>query len=117
LNFPALASTPSTYNATSRGFTGIEFYAMGTASAPVVIVQTAATEQVLYGGTCTLGTSCTGNQAALPNLSPSQWTLYQVPFGALAGGSATFDPGAIWSIEFQPGVGAYDMMIDNLSFY
>jgi hypothetical protein len=115
LNFPSLTTSPSTFFAS--GFNGIEFYARGTASAPIVIVQTSATEQDIYGGTCTLGTSCTGNQAALSGLLDSAWTLYRVPFSALSGGSSAFDPSIIWSIEFQPGIGSYDLSIDDLAFY
>jgi uncharacterized membrane protein YgcG len=116
LNFdPNATLNPGTYN--GRAFTGIEFYARGLASAPIVIVQTSSTEQDIYGGTCTLGTSCAGNQAILSGLSSTDWTLYRVPFAVLAGGSSAFDAGMIWSIEFQPGVGSYDLSIDDLAFY
>jgi len=81
------------------------------------VVQMAATEQTIYGGTCTLGAGCIANQTSLLGLSSTQWLLYRVPFAALAGGSTPFSPTQIWSIEFQPGVGSFDFWIDDLGFY
>jgi hypothetical protein len=105
-----------TYNASA--YTGIRFYIMGTAVAPVVIVQTRATESTTYGGTCTLATlSCAGNYAPIQGLQASDWTLVTVPFSSLSGGTAAFNVGDVWSIEFQPGIGAFDLWIDDLSFY
>jgi hypothetical protein len=116
LNFStSLSTVPSTYNA--AGYTGVQFYAIGTATTPIVIVQTSATEAMTYGGTCTLGTSCMGNNAPIPNLDNNNWTLVRVPFSSLTGGSAPFDVTKIWSVEFQPGVGTFSFAIDDLSFY
>ena len=41
----------------------------------------------------------------------------QIPFSSLKNGTATFDRTEIWSIEFQPGAGAFDFWLDDLSFY
>jgi hypothetical protein len=107
---------PSTYNA--NGYTGIQFWMKGTASAFKVIVQTAETEATTYGGTCTLATlSCAGNELALPDLAADAWALAQVPFTALGMGTAPFDQSIIWSIEFQSGPGAFDFWVDDLGFY
>jgi hypothetical protein len=106
----------STYNASA--YTGIRFFIMGTAVAPVAIVQTSETESSTYGGTCGLATlSCAGNYVSITGLQASSWTLVTVPFSSLSGGTAPFNIGAVWSIEFQPGIGAFDLWIDDLSFY
>jgi hypothetical protein len=106
----------STYNASA--YTGIRFYMMGTAAAPVVIVQTRQTESTSYGGQCALATlSCAGNYAPITGVQASTWHLVTVPFSSLSGGTAPFDVTSLWSIEFQPGVGAFDLWIDDLSFY
>ena len=61
MNFPA-GHPLGTYNAT--GYSGIQFYAMGTASALKVVAQNPATESTTYGGQCTLAVlSCTANSA------------------------------------------------------
>jgi hypothetical protein len=105
-----------TYNASA--YTGIRFYIMGAAVAPTVIVQTRSTESITYGGNCTLATlSCAGNSAAITDLQPSTWTLVTVPFSSLAGGTAPFSAAEVWSVEFQAGVGAFDLWIDDLTFY
>jgi len=106
----------NTYNA--GAYAGITFYIMGTAVAPVVIVQTRSTESTTYGGNCTLATlSCAGNYVAIQGLQGSTWTKVTVPFSSLAGGTAPFNVGEVWSIEFQSGIGAFDLWIDDLSFY
>ena len=106
----------ATYNASA--FTGIRFYIMGTAVAPVAIVQTRQTESTSYGGQCALATlSCAANDLAITGLQASAWTLVTVPFSSLSGGTAPFDVTSVWSIEFQPGIGAFDLWIDDLTFY
>ncbi len=106
----------ATYNASA--YTGIRFYVMGTAVAPVVIVQTRQTEATTYGGGCTLATlSCAGNDLPITGVQASTWNLVTVPFASLSGGTAPFDVTSVWSIEFQPGIGAFDLWIDDLSFY
>ena len=112
-------TVPTTYNAPAHGYSGIQFYAMGTASAPTLIVQNTDTESTEYDGTCTAPvlTNCIGNFAPISGLSPNQWISVSVPFTAISGGSAMFLASDIWSIEFQPGPGAYDLWIDDLSFY
>jgi hypothetical protein len=106
----------STYNASA--YTGIRFYIMGTAVAPVVIVQTRQTESTSYGGGCTLATlSCAGNYVPITGVQASTWNLVTVPFSSLSGGTAPFDVTSVWSIEFQPSIGAFDLWIDDLSFY
>jgi hypothetical protein len=110
-NVPSL-----TYNA--GAYTGIRFYIMGTAVSPMVIVQTRSTESTTYGGSCTLATlSCAGNYAPITGLKASDWTLVTVPFSSLAGGTAPFSVAEVWSIEFQSGIGAFDLWIDDLTFY
>jgi hypothetical protein len=105
-----------TYNASA--YTGIRFYIMGTAVAPKVFVQTRATEATAYGGTCPLPTlTCSANGAAIAGIQPTTWTLVSVPFSSLSGGYAPFNVADVWSIEFQPGVGAFDLWIDDLRFY
>jgi hypothetical protein len=114
LNFGGV--TASTYNAT--GYTGIQFYAMGTAGALKLVVQTPASESTTYGGQCTLAVlSCTANSAQVLGLSANQWNLIMIPFSSLSGGIAPFNVTELWSIEFQPGSGAFDFWIDDLSFY
>jgi hypothetical protein len=106
----------NTFNA--RDYSGIQFYTKGTASALKVIVQTASTESTTHGGLCTLpALSCAGNEAPVGTLSATDWRLVQIPFSSLANGTATFNRMEIWSIEFQPGAGAFDFWIDDLSFY
>jgi hypothetical protein len=117
LNYTGSAATPGTFNASTFA-NGIEFYAKGTASGFEIVVQTASTESVTYGGLCPLDAlQCLGNTAALTGLLPDQWQLYRVPFTALTGGTAAFNPDNIWSIEFQPGAGSYNLWIDDLGFY
>jgi len=112
----SINNVPLTYNASV--YTGIRFYIMGTAAAPTVIVQTRSTESITYGGNCTLGTlTCAGNSAAITGLQPSAWTLVTVPFTSLSGGTAPFSATEVWSVEFQAGVGAFDLWIDDLTFY
>jgi hypothetical protein len=106
----------STYNA--NAYRGITFYIMGTAVAPKVIVQTRETESTTYGGSCTLATlSCAGNEAPITGLQASTWTQVTVPFSSLSNGTAPFNIANVWSIEFQSGIGAFDLWIDDLSFY
>jgi len=63
-----LTAVPATFNA--NPFTGIQFYAKGTATALKAIVQTASTESTTYGGRCTLPTlSCACNEAPVGTLS------------------------------------------------
>ena len=104
------------YRATFYG--GIEFFAKGTASAPKIIVQTAATESTMYGGRCTLPVlSCAGNETSFPlNPDPETWTQIGISYAWLKNGTAPFDANEIWSIEFQPGPGAFDLWIDDLRF-
>jgi hypothetical protein len=105
-----------TYNASA--YTGVRFYIMGTASAPKLYVQTRATEATVYGGTCPLATlTCSASGAAISGVLPGDWTLVSIPFSSLDGGSAPFNSSDVWSIEFQPGPGAFDFWIDDLSFY
>jgi hypothetical protein len=109
--------SPMRFDASS--YTGVRFWAMGSPATLNVIVQTSATESTTYGGTCTLGTLvCAGNQATV-TLSASAWTEHSVSFDSLGGGTASFDRSDIWSVEFQSprGSGAYDVWIDDLSFY
>ncbi len=105
------------YNAS--GYTGIQFYAMGTATSLSMIFQTTATEQTVYGGTCTLGLAgCTGNKVDLSGWAADTWSQFRIPFSSAAGGVAPFSPTSIWSIEWeQLGAGALDMWIDDVSFY
>ena len=115
VNFPA-GLPLGTYNAT--GYSGIQFYAMGTVSALKVVVQNPATESTTYGGQCTLAVlSCTANSAPVLGLSANQWSLIMIPFSSLSGGIAPFNVTELWSIEFRPGYGAFDFWIDDLSFY
>lgn len=108
--------SPQTYNASA--FSGVQFYGKGTASAPTFIVQTSATESTIYGGQCTLPQlSCAGATAPLVGLLPNEWTLFKIPFSTLANGTSPFNAADIWSIEFQPGPGIFDLWIDDLSFY
>jgi hypothetical protein len=110
-NIPTL-----TYNASA--YTGVQFYIMGTASAPKLYVQTRATEAAVYGGLCPLPTlTCSAGGAAIPGVLPGDWTLVSIPFSSLAGGTAPFNSSDVWSIEFQPGPGTFDFWIDDLSFY
>jgi hypothetical protein len=112
----SMKTAPATYNASA--FTGLQFYLKGTASAPTLIVQTSATESTTYGGQCALPTlSCAGNNAPLVGVLPNDWTLFTVPFSTLANGTSPFNSADIWSIEFQPGPGVFDLWIDDLSFY
>jgi hypothetical protein len=112
-----LTASPASGTYNGNAFTGLRFYARGTASAPKVIVQTGATESTTYGGRCALATlSCAGNEAPLTGLA-TDWTMYQIPFSSLTNGTAAFDRSDIWSIEFQSGAGAFDLWIDDISFY
>ena len=105
-----------TYNASA--YAGIRFYIMGTAGAPKLYVQTRATEATTYGGTCPLPTlSCSANGAPIAGIQPTTWTLVSVPFSSLSGGYAPFNVADVWSIEFQPGAGTFDLWIDDLSFF
>jgi Carbohydrate binding domain (family 11) len=120
LNNTSSVSQPSTYNAT--GYTGITFWAKGNGSLKVV-GQMPSTESTSYGGTC-VAASCAGNSYAYGQLSSTTWTQVMVPFSYLTGGTATpFLPSAIWSLEFQYystvslGGAAFDLWIDDLSFY
>jgi hypothetical protein len=109
-----LQETPTTYDASA--YTGIRFYAMGISATLHVILQTSGTESTTYGGTCTLPTlDCAGNETTI---SVGQtWSLVQVPFSALTGGTVPFDKADLWSIEFHAPPGAFDFYIDDLSFY
>jgi hypothetical protein len=112
-----LVQTPATYNASS--YSGVRFWAMGSPATLRVFVQTSYTESTTYGGRCTLATlSCAGNETTV-TLSASGWTQYSVAFTSLTGGTVAFDRSDIWSIEFQSpnSSGAYDVWIDDLSFY
>ena len=113
-----LTAVPQTQTFSAAAYTGIQFYAKGTATALTTIVQTASTESTTYGGRCALATlSCAGNSAPVANLSATDWTLVKIPFSSLANGTAPFDRTDIWSVEFQPGAGVFDFWIDDLSFY
>jgi len=113
-----LTAVPQTQTFSAAAYTGIQFYAKGTAAALTTIVQTASTESTTYGGRCALATlSCAGNSAPVANLSATDWTLVKIPFSSLANGTAPFDRTDIWSVEFQPGAGVFDFWIDDLSFY
>jgi len=123
LNGPDTASTAFNQPYDASGFTGIRFYAKGTAATTALqaIVQCAETESTTYGGTCTAA-SCIGNRMNI-TLDPASWTLYQIPFSMLAGGSATFVAKHAWSVEFLAyndlgvsGLSA-DFWVDDLSFY
>ena len=106
----------ATYNASA--YAGIRFYIMGTATAPVAIVQTRQTESTSYGGQCALPTlSCAANDVPITGVQASTWQLVTVPFASLSGGTAPFDVTSVWSIEFQPGLGVFNLWIDDLSFY
>jgi hypothetical protein len=123
LNGPDTASTAFNQPYDASMFTGIRFYAKGTAATTALqaIVQTKETESTTYGGTCT-STSCIGNRVNI-TLDPANWMLYQVPFSTLTGGSATFTAKDAWSVEFLAynnlGVSTLsaDFWIDDLSFY
>lgn len=113
-----LTAVPQNQTFSAAAYTGVQFYAKGTAAALTTIVQTASTESTTYGGRCALATlSCAGNSAPVANLSATDWTLVKIPFSSLANGTAPFDRTDIWSVEFQPGAGAFDFWIDDLSFY
>jgi hypothetical protein len=99
----------------ASGFTGIHFWAHGTAGMKLVL-QATGDETTANGGTCT--TTCFGSDYILPGLSSTAWTEYSVPFTAVTGGTVTFQPSDLWSIEFGPvTVGPFEMWIDDLSFY
>jgi len=57
LNKSSFSGSTGTYNASA--YSGISFWAKGSGSLNVV-GSMASTEQTLYGGTCTLGTACSG---------------------------------------------------------
>ena len=120
--FGCYISNPPTATYDATGYTGVQFWIMGTAPAFKYIVQIPATEATVYGGTCN-ATTCLANTTMITNVQPSTWTLVSVPFSALGGGFAPFDITKIWSIEFQAiggadaGGGAFDFWIDDISFY
>jgi hypothetical protein len=115
LNNPVLNETPGTFNAT--GYTGIKFWAKGSAYLKVV-GQMPATESTTYGGTCAAA-SCYGNAYIFGTALSLSWTQLTLPFAYLTSGSATpFLPSSIWSIEFVPyGGGTFDIWIDDVTFY
>jgi hypothetical protein len=118
LNTAVLGQIPKTFDATAAGYTGIKFYARGLGGIGVV-VNTSATISTTYGGACTQS-SCIGNMYFPPSgtIAVDAWTLVTVPFSMLAGGSAAFRAADLWSIGFQPALpGAFDIWIDDLSFY
>jgi hypothetical protein len=109
---------PNLYNVS--GYTGISFYAKGTPSSLQVIVQTQETVIPMYGGTCAAAT-CIGNRFNI-GLTSNTWNLYQVPFTSLVGGTATFNPAHVLTVNFQAQSSsssaiAADFWIDDLSFY
>lgn len=121
LNKSTFSGSTGTYNASA--YTGITFWAKGTGSL-IVVGQMASTEQTKYGGTCTLGTTCSGDSYAYGLLSSTTWKQISVPFTSLKGGTVTpFDPTSTWSFEFQYysatslAGAAFDLWIDDLSFY
>jgi hypothetical protein len=120
--FGCYISNPPTATYDATGFTGVQFWIMGTATAFKYIVQIPATEATLYGGTCA-ATQCSGNSTVITGVQPTTWTLVSIPFSALTGGYAPFDITHIWSIEFQAigggdaGAEPFDFWIDDLSFY
>ena len=120
--FGCYISNPPTATYDATGYTGVQFWIMGTAPAFKYIVQIPATEATVYGGTCN-ATTCLANTTMITNVQPSTWTLVSVPFSALGGGFAPFDITKIWSIELQAiggtdaGAGAFDFWIDDISFY
>ncbi len=120
--FGCYISNPPTATYDATGYTGVQFWIMGTAPAFKYIVQIPATEATLYGGTCG-ATTCLANTTMITNVQPTTWTLVSVPFSALGGGFAPFDITKVWSIEFQAigdadaGAGAFDFWIDDISFY
>jgi hypothetical protein len=84
----------------------------------------ASTEQTLYGGTCTLGTTCAGDSYKYGQLSSTTWTLMRVPFTSMTGGTVTpFSPTSTWSFEFQYysatslAGASFDLWIDDLTFF
>jgi len=84
----------------------------------MLYVQTRGTESTTYGGSCALATlSCDANGAPISGLQASTWSLVSIPFSSLSGGTAAFTITDVWSVEFQPGIGGFDLWIDDLSFY
>jgi hypothetical protein len=111
----------ATLNGNSRqsfnasAFTGVHFWAHGTAGMKLVL-QASGDELISNGGTCT--TTCYGSDFTLAGLSPTAWTEYSVPFSSVTGGTVPLQPSDLWSVEFGPVTpGTFDMWIDDLSFY
>jgi hypothetical protein len=51
-------------------------------------------------------------------LSTTSRTQISIPFSSLTSGNAAFVPSALAAIEFQPTtIGAFDLWIDDVSFY
>jgi hypothetical protein len=118
LNNATLGQTPKTFDALASGYTGIRFYARGLGGMTVVM-NTSATIASSFGGTCTLAT-CIGAMYFVPStmIAVDAWNLITVPFSALAAGTSAFRASDLWSIGFQPNlVGAFDIWIDDLTFY
>jgi len=110
-----LGQQPKTFDATA--YSGVRFWVKGTTATLQVVIQTSATEQVMYGGTCA-ATSCVGNSTLILNPSASEWTQVSVLFSSLAGGTALFRAADVWSIEFGPALaGTFDFWIDDLTFF
>ncbi len=120
--FGCYISNPPTATYDATGFTGVQFWIMGTAAEFQYIVQIPATEATTYGGSCA-ASQCLANRTVITGVQPTTWTFVTVPFSTLSGGTAPFDITQIWSIEFQArggsdgGVAAFDFWIDDLAFY
>jgi hypothetical protein len=108
-----IAGSRQSFNASA--FTGVHFWAHGSAGIKLVL-QASGDELTSNGGTCT--TTCYGSDFALAGLSSTAWTEYTVPFSSVTGGTVPLLPSDLWSVEFGPVTpGAFDMWIDDLSFY
>jgi hypothetical protein len=108
-----LGSTIHSFDAET--FTGVHFWAHGVGGMKLVL-QATGDELTSNGGTCT--TTCYGSDYTLPGLSTSDWTEYMVPFTSVTGGTVPLQASDLWSVEFGPVTpGAFDIWIDDLSFY
>jgi hypothetical protein len=105
-----------THSINASGYTGVHFWAHGTAGMKLVL-QTTGDESTANGGTCT--NACFGSDSApLAGLSSTAWTEYSIPFTAVTGGTVGFQSTDLWSIEFGPITpGPFEMWVDDLSFY
>jgi hypothetical protein len=100
------------YNA--KDFTGVQFYAKSSLSTSVaVIVGSAPTTDKLFGGTCS--GFCDGNRKIMP--VTTEWSLIQVPFSDLAGGSGPFEQDKVTNVQFAPTNAQFDLWVDDPAFY